>query len=338
MSQPMRRALGPKTVLTVAGIAALVTLAVAARSAWTSASRETADGPVIRASSRVARIDERAFDGRRAFGYLERICEIGPRPAGSEALEKHRQLVEEHFRKLGAEVGRQSFQARDPISRKPVEMANILIRWNARRQPRILLGAHYDTRPFPDEETDPQKRRGRFIGANDGASGVALLMELAHSMGDLESPYGVDFVLFDGEELVYGERGEFFLGSKHFARRYRSDRQSTRYAAAVVVDMIADRDLQIYQESNSLRFAPNLVRQIWQVARDNKVEEFVPRPRYEIRDDHLPLNTIADIPACVIIDFDYPAWHTTDDTPEQCSPESLEKVGRVVLDWLRRVE
>jgi glutaminyl-peptide cyclotransferase len=102
--------------------------------------------------------------------------------------------------------------------------------------------------------------------------------------------------------------------------------------------MIADRDLQIYQETNSLRFAPNLVRQIWQVARENNVPEFVPRSRYQIRDDHLPLNSIADIPACVVIDFDYPAWHTTADTPEQCSPDSLEKVGRVMLEWLRRLE
>lgn len=336
MSHQTRRAVIPKWVLTLFGAAALVALAVAARSAWTGASRKSADGPTLAAPGGSDRGG--GVDGRRAYDYLKRICELGPRPSGSDALEQHRKLVEEHFKKLGADVERQPFQAPDPLSRKPVAMANILVRWHPERPRRILFGAHYDTRPFPDEETDPQKRRGRFIGANDGASGVALLMELAHSMKALETPYGIDFVLFDGEELVYGDRGKFFLGSNYFARQYRRNRGGARYVAAVVLDMVGDRDLQIYQETNSLRFAPHLVEQIWQVARDNQVDEFIPQRRYEIRDDHLPLNSIADIPACDIIDFDYPAWHTTDDTPEQCSPESLEKVGRVMLDWLRRAQ
>jgi hypothetical protein len=285
------------------------------------------------------------IDGERAYKYLLEICKIGPRPAGSEANARQRQLVAEHFKKYGATVREHPFKGRDPLSGKPVAMANLIGSWNPERPDRVLIGVHYDTRPFPDEDTDSEKRRTPFIGANDGASGVALLMEMAHHLNELESPWGIDLVLFDGEELVYGggdrQHGEYFLGSKAFSQAYSagvtSRRLKYRYRAALVLDMIGDKDLEIGQEPYSVDFAPELVREVWSVARRLNAKAFRFHQSRAVLDDHFALNN-AGIPAIDIIDFDYPHWHTADDLPEQCSGASLEQVGKVVTAWLAQPE
>jgi glutaminyl-peptide cyclotransferase len=278
-----------------------------------------------------------SFSGPRAMAHLEAICDLGPRPSGSDAMRRQRALLAEHFRAAGATVAGQAFRVRDRGTGAPVHIENLLVSWHPDRTERILIGAHYDTRPFPDR--DPVDPRGVFIGANDGASGVALLMELGRFMGSIPGP-GVDFVLFDAEEYVVGARDPYFLGSTYFARQYAAARREARgpvYRCGVIVDMVADRDLQIWQERKSVSWPDTrpVVDAIWDVARRLEVRQFVPQPKHEIEDDHVPLRTIGRIPTCDIIDFDYPAWHTTRDTPDQCSAESLEAVGRVVLAWLR---
>jgi Zn-dependent M28 family amino/carboxypeptidase len=181
----------------------------------------------------------------------------------------------------------------------------------------------------------------RTFGANDGASGVALLMELAGAMPGLEGPVGVDFVLFDGEEYVFGPRDPYFLGSTHFARQYAAGRKagetSWSYRAGLVLDMVADADLVVYQESKSVSWPDTrpVVDEVWAVAKRMGVRQFVARPGYEVEDDHVPLRNLGKIPTADIIDFDYPPWHTTRDTAAACSGESLEAVGSVVLQWLR---
>jgi len=277
------------------------------------------------------------IDGDRAFKYLTQICEIGPRPAGSDANTRQRALVAAHFRKLGAKVVEQPFTAQDPRSGKTVSMANLVGSWHPERKERVVIGAHYDTRPFPDEDPDPAQRKTPFIGANDGASGVALLMEIAHHLESLETVWGVDLVLFDGEELVYGRDGEYFLGSKEFARRYveTSDERPApfEYVAGLVLDMVGGRQLQINQEPHSLSLAPKLVREVWGVARQLKASAFRTRVGRAVMDDHLPLNN-GGIPTIDIIDFDYPYWHTAQDIPKNCSGASMAQVGRVVTAWL----
>src|SRR5262249_47363132 len=276
----------------------------------------------------------------RAFGYLKQICELGPRVAGSEANTRQRKLVADHFTKLGAKVREQPFRAQHPLTGRPVEMANLIGSWHPERPPRRVIAAHYDTRPHPDQEEDPDRRNLPFLGANDGASGVALLMEIAHHLDQLETPWGVDLVLFDGEELIYGEnprKGRYFLGSWEFARAHAAQvdqgRTKLRYHAGLVLDMVGGRDLQIKQEPNSLNFAPGLVREVWAVARHLQARSFRSEVGREVLDDHLPLND-AGIPAIDIIDFEYPYWHKADDLPENCSADSLGEVGRVVTAWL----
>ncbi|MBT4866484.1 MAG: M28 family peptidase [Planctomycetaceae bacterium] len=279
-------------------------------------------------------------DARRAFRYLVKVCAIGPRISGTTGMAQQQKLIVGHFTKLGAQVRMQSFDVAHPQTGTPVRMNNIVVSWNKQAKERVLLACHYDTRPFPDR--DRVNPRGRFIGANDGGSGVALFMELGHHMQKLQPQYGVDFVFFDGEELVYEPRDKYFLGSEHFARDYRDNPPEHIYVWGVLVDMIADRRLALYKEKNSIKYAPELVDSIWATARELKMREFIQRPKYEIRDDHLPLNDIAHIPTCDIIDFDYgprsnPYWHTTKDIPANCSGTSIAKVGRVLLKWLTQV-
>jgi Zn-dependent M28 family amino/carboxypeptidase len=185
------------------------------------------------------------------------------------------------------------------------------------------------------------------VGANDGASGVAILAELGHHMASV-AEVGVDFVLFDGEEFVFDDdRDKYFIGSEYFARDYATKPPTHRYRYGVLLDMVGDANLQIFQEGNSVtwRDSAPLVYDIWRTARGLGVREFIPRPGHTIRDDHLALHDIAGIPSCDIIDFDYPRpgargsyWHTTLDTPDKCSPLSLAKVGWVVLEWLKGLE
>lgn len=281
-----------------------------------------------------SRLEDIPFDGARSYQYLQQLCNIGVRHSGSPGMQEQQELLEQHFAAAGGRVSRQEFRVRHPNTGTPVEMANLIVEWHPDRPVRILVCTHYDTRPFPDK--DRRNPRGTFIGANDGASGVALLMEMSRHMPDLKGPLGVDFVLFDGEELVYGDNDPYFLGSRWFAEQYASKPPAHRYRWGVLLDMIGDKDLKIFQEQNSAGWADTrpLVDSLWQTARRLGVTEFVAKTKYAVNDDHLGLHDIAKIPTCDVIDFDYPYWHTEGDIAERCSALSLAKVGWVVKTWL----
>ncbi len=300
------------------------------------------------ATNRRLRLEDIPFDGERALRMLDSICALGPRFSGSPGMARQQQLLTDHFRSLGASVNRQTFQVRHPLDGSPVPMVNLIAEWHPERKVRILVCTHYDTRPLPDQDPDPEKRKsGTFLGANDGASGVAVLAELAYHMPALGGTYGVDFALFDGEEFIFNERRDrYFLGSEYFARQYLASAPSHQYRWGVLLDMVGDTHLNIYQEpySMSWRDTRPLVRDIWNTAQRLGVTEFIPRIGGQwIRDDHLMLHDIAKIPTCDVIDFDYapPAsrrsyWHTEADTPDKCSALSLAKVGWVILEWIKR--
>ena len=294
----------------------------------------------------------RAFDAQLAFGHLKQICAIGPRVSTTEGMLKQQQYIRQHFEALNAEVTLQRFTVSNPLAdpnrfngaNAQLELANMIVRFRPEVKQRLLFCCHYDTRPYPDR--DRRNPQGTFIGANDGASGAAVLCELGRHLATQEGPYGIDLVFFDGEEFVYvARRDPMFLGSTHFANQYVQRTENFRYVYAVLVDMVGDANLQIYFERNSLTYAPRLTRSIWGVAQRLKVREFVAKEKYTISDDHLPLNRIARIPTCDIIDFDYPTprsknafWHTEKDTAENCSAESLGKVGKVLLQWTAEMQ
>ncbi len=284
------------------------------------------------------RLEDIPFNGTRAYEYLGQICAIGRRPSGSPGMAAQQKLLTEHFTRLGGQVELQPFRGRHPQNGSWVPMGNLIVHWHPQAKKRILLCAHYDTLPYP--MLDPVDPKGNFVGANDGGSGVAVLMELAHEIPNLKLNYGVDFVLFDAEEFIFRKGDRFFLGSEYFARQYVQKSPPYRYRWGVLLDMIGDADLQIYQERNSLywRDTRPLVEDIWATARRLGVQEFVPRRGYAVSDDHLPLHNTAKIPCIDVIDFDYPPWHTRGDTIDKCSALSLAKVGWVIREWLKAVE
>ncbi len=147
-------------------------------------------------------------------------------------------------------------------------------------------------------------------------------------------------MLFDGEELVFGEDGEYFLGSKYFARDYNRNPPGHRYKWGVLLDMVGGKNLQLYQEVHSVSWPDTrpLVAQIWGLAQQLNVPEFIALQKHEVLDDHLALRNTARIPTCDIIDFDYPQWHTADDVPRNCSGASLAKVAWVLYEWFRQAK
>jgi glutaminyl-peptide cyclotransferase len=289
------------------------------------------------------------FNGQRAFEHLEAICALGPRVSATQKMLEQQKYLQAHFEKCGGEVTLQEFVVKHPEFGADVTLANMIVRWHPEKKERILLCTHYDTRPYADEDPNRtlQRKPGVFLGANDGASGAALFCEMAEKMKDLPCKYGVDFVLFDGEEFIFDKnRDVYFLGSEHFAGEYAMKPRDYSYKWGVLVDMIGDKELQIYHEVNSMHGAESrsLNADIWSTARQLGVREFIPQTVHEVRDDHLALRDIAKIPTIDIIDFDYPRpraakyWHTTNDKPENCSALSLAKVGYVLEEWLKRVK
>jgi Zn-dependent M28 family amino/carboxypeptidase len=215
----------------------------------------------------------------------------------------------------------------------------MIVSWQPERPRRVIICSHYDTRPIADQEEDPRRWHEPFISANDGGSGVALLMELANHLPSIKTSVGIDFVFFDGEEYIFERDGDkYFLGSEHFARDYRQQRPKYRYTAAILLDMIGGKNAGFPAEPNSWLRAGALVQEVWGVASELKCHAFQNRiGQTPVQDDHLALND-AGIPAIDIIDFDYPHWHRLTDTPANCSALSMEQVARVLAVWLQRVK
>jgi glutaminyl-peptide cyclotransferase len=279
-----------------------------------------------------------AFDGERAMEYLEAVCKIGPRISGTAGMKKQQQLIEKHFKKLGAKVVYQKFTARQKSLGRPVEMANLIVSYYPEKKRRVILCSHYDTRPIADQEDDERRWHRPFVSANDGGSGVAFLMEMAHHMKGLKTNVGVDFVLFDGEEYIFDpRRDQYFFGSEHFAAQYKRARNAPKYTAAILLDMIAGKNARFPHERNSVYYASKLVKEVWGIAKEQKCDAFKHEAKHEVLDDHIALNK-ANIPAIDIIDFDYEHWHKLTDVPKNCSAEPMEQVAKVLSVWLQRTK
>lgn len=271
------------------------------------------------------------FDSRSAFTFLEEQVDIGFRYPGSPEHRELQKYLTGKLQDFGANVSLQPFDA-VLTTGDTLHLINIIGNYNRGASKRVMLAAHYDTRPYADRDPDPANRDKPIHGANDGASGVAVLLEIARLLGQSEPPVGVDIVLFDGED--YGREGvpiDYCLGSAYFARRLRGYRPS----AAIVIDMIGDRDLEIMMEGYSRAASPALLGELFDIAGELGFEQFRREKTIAIIDDHLPLIQ-AGINAVDLIDFDYEYWHTLEDTPDKCSPGSLEAVGKVLLHYIWR--
>jgi len=283
------------------------------------------------------------FDAKRAMGYLDDICKIGPRMSGTDGMKKQQELIKKHFEDKGAKVTFQKFTGKQH-DHEAVEMANIIVSWQPDKQRRVIVCSHYDTRPIADQEPQQKKWHDPFISANDGGSGVALLMELANHMKDLKTNVGVDFVLFDGEEYVFQQDDQYFFGSEHFAAEYakqRNKKEATVYLGAILLDMIGGKNAKFPVEQKSWfdKNSKPVVKAVWAIAKEQKCTAFRDDElsKTEVYDDHVALQKVG-MPAIDIIDFDYPHWHKLSDLPENCSGESLEQVAKVVSVWMQRVK
>ena len=263
------------------------------------------------------------FNADRAFSYLQKQCEFGPRNPGTLAHKKARDYLLNELKGLADEVVQQPFTA------KGIAMTNILARFSAGNGSPILLCAHWDTRPFADKDPNPKNRQQPILGANDGASGVAVLLELAHSFKQNPPPSEVIVALFDGED--YGrELGDMFLGSTYFSLH----REGWDANFGILLDMVGDKNLRIPMERYSWQTSPDLMGALWNRAIDLGLGEFFPKKiGAAVMDDHIPLIR-SGLPTINLIDFDYPYWHTIDDTIDKCDADSLEIVGRLLLDLL----
>jgi len=271
------------------------------------------------------------FSGAHAFTFLTAQTGFGPRNPKSAGHSACLSYLVSTLRSLADDVQLQDF-THTGYGGEQLRLTNIVARFRPGDSTRILLCAHWDTRPRAEQDRAKEKRNEPILGANDGASGVAVLLEIASLLQGHPPSVGVDIALFDGED--YGREGDhasYLLGSRYFAEHKRED-YIPRFG--ILLDMVGDKFLELPKERYSLKYAPEVVDMVWKTAAFLGVHQFHDEQGEEIMDDHLPLNE-AGIQTIDIIDFNYPDptnrfWHTHEDTPENCSAESLEAVGSVI--------
>jgi len=266
------------------------------------------------------------FSSENAFNYLVEQCELGPRYPGSEEIVLCREYIISHLETSGAIIEEQIFT--EEVKGVSYECMNIIASFHPAMSRRILLGAHYDTRPWADKEPDESLHDSPIIGANDAASGVAVLLALAEVISKQPpEQFGIDLVFFDIEDMGdYGNNDTWCLGSKYFASNFKGEKPEK----AIIVDMIGEKDVEIGMEYFSYHNSPTLVKEVWEHAKEQGFDQFKRKIGAYVYDDHSPL-IAAGFNAIVIIDFDYPYWHTMADTPDKCSPESLNTVGQTLI-------
>ncbi|MCA1900219.1 MAG: M28 family peptidase [Chloroflexi bacterium] len=258
-----------------------------------------------------------SFDGIRALADAQTQVDFGPRIPGSTGHDQAREWIRAELEHVGWVVEVQRTE------RLGHPIHNIIAK-RSPEEPQIILGAHYDTRMYADQDSSPGMQAMPVPGANDGASGVAVLLEIARTLPEDSVP--VWLVFFDAEDNGNLEGWDWILGSRAFVEEIE-----VRPRAAVIVDMVGDADLNIYLEKNSDK---ELRAEIWSAAESlGYADKFINSEKYSMLDDHTPFLE-KGIPAVDIIDFDYPYWHTTQDTPDKVSAESLKAVGDTLLKWI----
>jgi len=271
---------------------------------------------------------EVSFEGGRAFANLKRLVAFGPRPPGSPALAQSRGWIVQQLKRTGAQVEEDSFTAMTPIGNLP--MTNVIAKFPGLQPQVVMVAGHYDTK---------REEGFRFVGANDGGSSAALLLELARVLAARKNALTYWLVFFDGEEaLQEWTPTDSLYGSRHLVQKLTSTGDLARIQALLLVDMIGDADLGIHREENS---TPWLMDTVFSVAHRLGYEKYFLDTPMAVDDDHIPFVN-AGVAAADLIDLDYGPnrsyWHTDKDTLEHCSPFSLTIVGRVVMETLNEIE
>ena len=273
------------------------------------------------------------FDGENAFDYLEMQCDLGPRYPGSKGHAEFINILTPFLDSLAHKLIIHEVSVKHPFNPGNVDLTNMFARFYPERSRRLMFMAHWDTREIADKDKILKNQDKPILGANDGASGVAILMEIASILHTYPLQFiGVDILLVDGEDMGNSGVAESFgLGTKAFAQDYPSPRPEF----AVCLDMVGDKELELKIERFSYYQAPEYVDKVWTLAQQLGLSEFKHELGPPVYDDHRVLYLETKIPAIDIIDFAYPNdnenyWHTLQDIPENCSAKSLETVGTLV--------
>ena len=295
-------------------------------------------GVAVACTARGGASRPREFDGPRAFGYLAQQLQFGPRIPGTPAHERTGDWILGRLRVTADTVMVQAFTH---VTRRGVRLPlrNFLARFRPGATDRVLFVAHWDTRPRADQSANLGQQQLPVPGANDGASGTAVLLGVADALKAKPPTVGVDLLFTDGED--YGNdwaqwedsASDVLIGSRWFGAH-----QPPGYPPlyGVLLDMVADKDQQFYYEGNSEAFAPEVVARVWHTATDlGYGRTFIPGVKHTLTDDHVALQRTG-IHAIDLVDFDYPYWHTTEDTIDKVSAASLQVVGDVVLALVRQ--
>jgi glutaminyl-peptide cyclotransferase len=265
------------------------------------------------------------FDSSRAYEHLRRQVGFGPRPAGSAALARCREYILTELAAIGIDAREDAFEATTPLG--AVQMVNVIATIPGRRAERIALATHYDTKLF---------REFRFVGASDGASSTAAVLEVARVLASRQNEFTIELLFFDGEEAAvdWFRDNDNTYGSRRYVQAAQDAGSLDGLKALVLLDMIGDRNLTIRRDTNS---TPWLTDTIWASAATLGHQGYFLEQPVTIEDDHVPFLR-AGIPSVDIIDLDYPAWHTAQDDLAQVSARSLQVVGDVVLDAWPHIE
>ena len=263
--------------------------------------------------------------GERALAHVQQLVDLGPRPSGSEELEKSRLYIEDQLHRSGWQVTRQAFT--DETPRGKIQFVNLIAQFPGKRnvEPLFLLCSHYDTKTF-----DAIK----FVGANDGGSSTGLLLELARIIGQHPNLAAkIELVFFDGEEAYdrFSETDGLY-GSRHFAKQLEGS-SAKQFRGGILFDMVGDRSLDVTLPADS---PPEMARDIFAAAEALKLRSYFTYLDREMIDDHSPLNAVG-VPTIDVIDFDYTWWHTAGDTIDKISAKSLQIVGSVALYYLSEI-
>jgi len=264
------------------------------------------------------------FDSNRAWEHLRRLVAIGPRPAGSPAIENTRKYIKEQLAASGLTTIDQAWDDRTPLG--AVHMVNLIATIPGGSKNRLVIAGHYDTKKF---------REFPFVGANDGGSSAAFLIELARVLKTRTNRLTIEILFLDGEEAVLEWQGnDHTYGSRHYVETAKRDGSLASLKAMILVDMIGDRDLKMRRDLNSTAWLTNL---IWETARARQLSAYFINEPTQIEDDHEEFLRVG-IPAVDIIDLDFQAWHTAADTLDSVSARSLQVVGDVLLAALPQIE
>lgn len=280
------------------------------------------------------------FDKSSAYGFVRKQTDFGPRVPGSEGHRNCKDWLVSQFKEYGLGVNEQAFDAKT-FDGKTLPATNIIASTNPGAKQRILLAAHWDTRPFADHDPDTSLHHKPILGADDGGSGVAVLLEIAKLLQQKPlSKIGIDIVLFDAEDYGNDNGGDplsWCLGAQHWSKLAKQNGYRADYG--ILLDMVGGKDPRFTWDAVSIQYASRVLNKVWKIGEELGYKNyFVPIAEGALTDDHVFVNSIAEIPMIDIINrpLNSPTgfvshWHTHKDTPDAVDPVSLEMVGKTLL-------